>query len=50
MINLMELFRIELYPWKGKFLLLRVFGPPSIYGRAEKEFLQAQKTIGPIRY
>ncbi|MCI0650917.1 MAG: hypothetical protein L0Z55_03425 [Planctomycetes bacterium] len=44
----MDLFRSEFYPWRGKFLVLKLYGPPKAFRAAHAEFLKARETLRPL--
>lgn len=44
----MELFQSEYYPWRGKFLLFKLYGPPKAYRAALPEFLKAKDSLRPL--
>ena len=42
-------FYAELYPWRGKFLMLRLVGEGRCFGNAYKEIQAAKKSLGILK-
>ncbi|MGE3164882.1 MAG: hypothetical protein AB7O52_08245 [Planctomycetota bacterium] len=43
-----DLVQVEVYPFRGRFLMFRLYGPAPAYRAAHKEFLKAKASIGAL--